>query len=187
MNPDAFEGDIDPKTFERTEKSEDGINIKTRLSVDNDAQLWPRGIIPYYNTFRNNPSKNFIKEAIQHIQERTCLKFKELSRPGEVKDYVNIYSGRGIGCQSSIGKTGGKQDLSLEDQKCMTKNTAIHELLHAAGLWHLHSRPDRDKYINIYLRNVEPGQEHNFNIQKGRYIPGTFDFKSIVSIFTTNY
>jgi len=183
MNPDAFEGDIDPKTFQRTEESEDGINIKTRLSVDDERQLWPGGIIPYYNTFRNDPSKNSIKEAIQHIQERTCLKFRELSRPGQVKDYVNIYDGRGKGCLSLVGKlkVGGEQRLSLEQPKCNTKNFAIHELLHTAGLWHLHSREDRDKYINVYLRNVRPGQEYAFRIQKGRYIPGNFDFNSIVS------
>jgi hypothetical protein len=37
-----------------------------------------------------------------------------------------------------------------------------HELLHVLGMFHEHSRPDRDEYIEIVWENIEPHYEINF-------------------------
>ena len=34
---------------------------------------------------------------------------------------------------------------------------ALHELMHALGFYHEHSRPDRDQHINIVTKNVAKG------------------------------
>jgi hypothetical protein len=79
--------------------------------------------------------------------------------------------------------TGGRQLLSLEQPGCSTKNVIVHELLHSAGLWHMHSRPDRDKYINVYLENVKPQLRYAFDIHQGKYNPNFFDYNSIMLYF----
>lgn len=46
--------------------------------------------------------------------------------------------------------------MSLNKKKCMEKGIIMHELLHALGYIHMHNRPDRDKYVNILWKNIDP-------------------------------
>ena len=41
--------------------------------------------------------------------------------------------------------------------------TIMHEFMHALGLFHMQSRPDRDNYVQIHFDNIQDGKEHNFN------------------------
>ena len=38
----------------------------------------------------------------------------------------------------------------------------MHEFMHALGLYHMQSRPDRDDYVQIKWNNIQSGMEHNF-------------------------
>ena len=69
------------------------------------------------------------------------------------------------GCFSIIGPiTGKSQIISLEDYCLQSYITPIHEIAHLLGVHHEHSRPDRDKYVKIYLSNT--GKENKFNFKK---------------------
>lgn len=96
---------------------------------------------------------------------------------------------RGSGCYSYVGmqRTMNPQELSL-GLGCVNVGTVIHEFMHALGksralfffffnllilmtfsqrclrigFWHEQSRPDRDKYLTIYMSNVKTGMESNF-------------------------
>ena len=43
----------------------------------------------------------------------------------------------------------------------------MHEIGHTAGLYHEHQRSDRDDFVRIFLRNVRPGGEGNFDLVPG--------------------
>ncbi len=77
--------------------------------------------------------------------------------------FVNIFS-----CWSYIGRRGGRQDLSLRPPDstschCLCDvGRALHEMMHALGFYHEHSRPDRDKFIQIVKKNVKKGKLRYF-------------------------
>ncbi|MBT7670156.1 MAG: hypothetical protein HN623_11275, partial [Bdellovibrionales bacterium] len=76
-------------------------------------------------------------------------------------DYLLIVS-RGDGCFSKVGKIGGEQELNL-GKGCFKSHLILHQLLHAAGLWHEQSRCDRDQYIKIKWDNILTDKVDNFN------------------------
>lgn len=75
------------------------------------------------------------------------------------------------GCWSYIGRFGGAQILSLQPPdrngpNCLgTEGRAIHELMHALGIFHEQSRWDRDKFVKVHTKNIIPQFVSNFEKQ----------------------
>eukprot|EP00116_Pleurobrachia_bachei_P004424 sb/3464686/ len=100
--------------------------------------------------------EQLVKSAIKHIEESTCLRFKE--RSTEV-DFLNITSMKG--CTSFVGRRGGPQEVSV-GSGCVTRGIIAHELAHAIGFYHEQSRPDRDLYVELLKENVKSDELGNF-------------------------
>ena len=63
-------------------------------------------------------------------------------------------------CASRVGRGGDKmQKLTIGSPalRCKVGNI-IHELGHAVGFFHEHSRPDRNKYVRVLKKNILPGE-----------------------------
>lgn len=93
------------------------------------------------------------KEAIKDLEDHTCLRF----RPKATGDSHHIILTSMGGCWSYVGRQDDRpdgQELSLSPL-CWEKSTIQHEIMHALGFFHEHSRFDRDKFITINLANVE--------------------------------
>jgi len=63
-------------------------------------------------------------------------------------------------CSSYVGRQGGSQVVSLEDE-CFNPRIVKHELMHAIGFYHEQSRTDRDDYVVVHFDNVEFGNVFN--------------------------
>ncbi len=59
-------------------------------------------------------------------------------------------------CSSYVGRNGGMQPVSLEGD-CLNPTNVRHELMHAIGFRHEHSRTDRDDYVTIKWDNIIKG------------------------------
>jgi len=77
----------------------------------------------------------------------------------------------------------GAQELSLQNNaagSCLGKGTIVHELLHAAGLYHEQSRQDRDSYVTINYQNMASSSYSQFDKQSGNYYSTNYDYYSIM-------
>jgi len=49
----------------------------------------------------------------------------------------------------------GAQNIIINKGSCIYQREIIHELMHAIGFYHEHTRPDRDKYLIINKQNIK--------------------------------
>lgn len=138
---------------------------------------WPQGIIPYeIDSTVPAASKTMIQAAIDHWHTSTVFWFRP--RSGET-DYVRFT--RGAGCSSAVGRQTGVQ--YVETAACSTGNLR-HELGHTVGLWHEHTRSDRDSFIVVSWDNILDDKEKNYQTYLERNADGrdlyAMDFGSIM-------
>ena len=102
-------------------------------------------------------------------------------------DYVAVFKGNPGRCWSSVGRQGGRQQLSL-GQGCADVGTVVHEFMHAIGFWHEQSRSDRDDYVTIHWENIRKGMEHNFNKCRNCKTQGSaYDTTSVMHYHSTAF
>lgn len=155
------------KTINKTRKwkfnSKKKYNLyrEVRAVTAKKERKWDHGIIPYEikPIFDGNQKALFI-QAMRHWENHTCIKFIERD-PTIHKDYIHFTS-LSCGCCAHVGKRGGQQNISI-GKNCGKFGIVVHELGHAIGFWHEHTRIDRDNHIAINKGNILEGQEYNFN------------------------
>jgi hypothetical protein len=130
-----------------------------RNAIRQSYRRWPNNEIPYtLSSQYGSYSRSIIAKAMNEYHTKTCIKF--IPRVENIhKDYVYIHPDDG--CYSLVGRTGGKQPLSL-DSGCIQTGTIVHELMHTVGFFHEQSRYDRDEYIEITWPNVINGADDQF-------------------------
>lgn len=155
--------------------------MRTRGLARSDAfGRWPDGIVPYLPPDSNSPiqQKN-IELAIEHWTERTRITFVKLT-PENAEQYPHyLRFASSNSCASYVGMQGGEQSVMVSDG--CTQGSIIHEIGHALGLFHEHTRSDRDNYVQIDWSQIIEGKDINFNLQNaGTDDLGEYDYGSIM-------
>ncbi|PWN70178.1 hypothetical protein C1631_009310 [Chryseobacterium phosphatilyticum] len=146
---------------------------------------WPGGKI-YYTVASNMGSinANKITTAVNEYNNKTNTQW--IPRTNQ-PNYVEFIFGSSSGSDgwAHIGYRGGKQTVSLDQY--ISVGSVIHEMGHTVGLYHEHTRKDRDQYVTILWNNIQDGQAYNFNIYNSGTDIGPFNINSVMMYWPTSY
>ncbi|XP_069823912.1 hatching enzyme 1.2-like [Dendropsophus ebraccatus] len=164
---------------------------RSALNCPSGNCFWPKVngwvTIPYIVDSKfTSDERDLITLSMLEFSGTTCVRFVPRTTQA---DYLSIISD--IGCWSSLGRDGGLQEVSLDREGCMIRGIIQHELNHALGFVHEHSRSDRDSYIKILWQNILSGYSDNFEKLNTNNLGMPYDYSSVMHYdkyaFTTAY
>ncbi|XP_069166992.1 nascent polypeptide-associated complex subunit alpha, muscle-specific form-like isoform X2 [Procambarus clarkii] len=164
-------GDVDDVT-----SSEEDTSVRKTLGTVAGTRPWPNATVPYQLAGKRIVQRR-VKAVMADLESKTCLRFMARS---EEKPYLLVNVGRGNCWTSSIGYPREKVTINL-GLGCRHRARITHELLHALGFLHEHSRPDRDHYVAVNWDNIMKGTKRNFVIsRKYSTLEVPYDYGSIM-------
>ena len=139
---------------------------------------WPKGVVPYIiDSAMPNPSR--ITDAVAQWNSALNGAINIIPRTNESNYVVFAYTSNASYCASPVGMAGGPQYTYLGDY-CGTGNV-VHEIGHDLGLWHEHTRNDRNTYVNILTQNIISSAYGNFSQNGTNGVDlGAYDYNSIM-------
>ena len=149
-------------------------NNRDAATPNLDAR-WPNGIIPFVLP-ANHPRRADILSAISIINrlENICLR----PRTNET-DFISFTNRSGNCFSQWIGRMGGSQEVSIST---CSIGSIQHELLHVAGMFHEHTRSNRDNFVRINWANLRQEANVLFQYQReeGTLSACPYDYGSIM-------
>ena len=147
----------------------------TSALIERTDGLWRGAIVPYVID-GGVPDSEGIRVVMDDIEAVTPVRF--VARSGQ-QDYVAIVPDTER-CTSFVGRIGGRQELTLRPN-CTDNYARLHELLHALGFRHEHSRYDRDGYVRVNFDNVrDEGRMWLEILEPGFRQRGEYDLTSVM-------
>lgn len=138
---------------------------------------WPEGVLPI----------SFSTDIPRGLQSRFFRACRQWSRRADVRcvrrstEPYGLQVFRGEGCNSALGFHGPGDHLMSLGRGCWDDSAVIiHELGHAFGLEHEHQRPDRDRYITVLWRNIQPDKLDAYRLSALDTQGLQYDFRSIM-------
>ncbi|XP_073700606.1 hatching enzyme 1.2-like [Garra rufa] len=188
--------DITTKLLETNKESSERLiqgdlilpKTKNALYCLNNNCFWNKNIknlveVPYIVSKNYTTAEiSIIKNAMSVFHNKTCIRF--VPRVNQT-DYISIENKDG--CYSYLGRIGGQQVLSLKKVGCLYHGIIQHELNHALGFYHEHTRSDRDKYVKINWQYIPTNVAHNFQKQNTNNQNTTYDYGSIMHYGNTAF
>ncbi|XP_019201806.1 low choriolytic enzyme-like isoform X1 [Oreochromis niloticus] len=132
--------------------------------------------VPYVLSDKYDDSeKKTILDAMKGFGTATCVRF--IPRTTETA-YLSIEPR--YGCSSLLGRIGDKQVVSLQRFGCVQHGIIQHELLHALGFYHEHTRSDRDQYVRVNWQNIIKDYFINFDKMDTDNLNTKYDYSSVM-------
>lgn len=121
------------------------------------GRRWTNSVVRYrFDSSVDSYGRANINAELAKIEDVTPIDFVDIgaSESGNYVEYrAQLYkqSDTRAGWADQIGMNGGEQSITFNGQPSSDDDdgTIIHETLHAVGLFHEQSRPDRDDYVVV--------------------------------------
>ena len=159
----VYGGDIlIPEDTEEVKIYEPGEKVNPTKAAALKSNYWENNVV-FYDIDPNLQSfaVERIMAAMDWFKQNTNLTFEHRTDAGGY-----VYFTAGGGCSSYIGKIGRKQEINVgsgfEYWRTCPTGSIMHEIMHAIGFWHEHSRIDRDQYVDIIWENIDDRAHRNF-------------------------
>jgi len=156
---------------------------KGRGAAGEVARPWPNSQVFY--KFDHHMPKDFkgaFENAAKLIEDKTCVRFKEVSRSSRLTNYVFVRKagyrfklcGHGYSTWGEVTHLGaGRSTMTLStDSRCSVENNRdfigliVHEMLHVLGFEHTQKRPDRDDHVTVHTNNIEDDSSARYQFRK---------------------
>ncbi|XP_030201281.1 low choriolytic enzyme [Gadus morhua] len=115
-----------------------------------------------------------ILKALEGFHSETCIRFIPRKTQRMYLQFKSLF-----GCFSSVGRIGERQVISLQRFGCVNNGIIQHEVMHALGFYHEHTRSDRDQYIQISWENIQPDKLNNFKKRDTNNLGMPYDYQSV--------
>lgn len=89
--------------------------------------------------------------------DRNFFTYRFKQKEHDDSDYVYIQYKFGKACDVPFGRKGGKQDVLLTPYCSTTLKDMTTQFLHILGVANEFNRKDRDAYVQIVWKNIDPG------------------------------
>jgi hypothetical protein len=185
----VIEGDIDLGSVSGIARTREELLSRAshggdaRFNVVKDASSrWPLGTVPY--EFQDFSRQSDVVSALAELSQLAGgLQFRpKLSFDSHWIRFVAETDSEACGSSPVGRQSAGPMEVKLRLDCATFRATTQHEVLHALGFWHTHSRCDRDQFVQIVYGNI-PWQRHN-NFEKycvgGAIDIGPYDEASIM-------
>ncbi|XP_071520526.1 protein SpAN-like [Panulirus ornatus] len=161
-----------------------------RKAVSHYARLWP--VDPnvgwptvHYQLASSLSQPEKIRGAMDELEEKTCVRFVEVTDGNYDRHFVKFIEGRG--CYSRVGMTRKKSQLTSIGPRCRYRGIILHELSHVLGLYHEQSRADRNTHIKVLVNNMKKRSRRNFVRESTRQYGIEYDFTSLMHYGSTAF
>uniref|UniRef100_A0A0N5BGL3 Metalloendopeptidase n=1 Tax=Strongyloides papillosus TaxID=174720 RepID=A0A0N5BGL3_STREA len=155
-------------------------NIYKRDIFEYKDSLWK---IPIKYQIRDGLKNSVIIEALNEIENNTCIKFEEYDLFKYNIQGILFENSRVCSSQVGVAYQNSRQTVRLTYECSERKGYVLHEVGHAIGLLHEHCRTDRDKFVTIDFNNIERAAFVNFEIPKSLYYKNcstSYDYGSLM-------
>ena len=177
-----FEGDISLGDADELETSFRSAGSKVFPS----AAAWPGGVVHFQ--IQPGFQSQWIVPAIAEFESKTGIRF--INSPDAQGRFVLIGdNGPGSGCWANYGRSSNNQptrvNISVADG-CDTFRVLVHEFGHVVGLFHEHTRSDRDAFVSIVWDNIIATDVARFAYKKWKKTGllgadlGPYDYDSVM-------
>lgn len=153
----------------------------TIITTYPSTYYWSDGVVPYKFNMSMPPAyRSLTVQAMQEISSSSPIRFVFIGNSTTYQDYL-VFNYSNVN-NSYVGRQGGPQTININS---FNKGVIMHEIMHALGFHHEHSRIDRDTYIYIDTLNVRPNMRQHFRKYNHIYPNigldlGYFDYNSIM-------
>ena len=161
------------------------LNDTLGAAIAGEQYRWPRSASGYHEIpYVMSPNLSaaiqvLAKDAMDHWASHTTIRL----RPALAAELDKVVFVPAAFCASAVGRRGGPQEIWLAPDS--TVGNVIHEIGHAVGLWHEHTRSDRDLYVEVNWLNIQPEARHNFELRGDDCLDlGDYDYASIMHYAT---